>query len=279
VFRTRFTQSTTAKKDHKPMSLSVPPNPIRNALLDRDEWRDFVGERALLWERRLADLGPDELRDARDALERRIQRSEEEAEKVLEEAGDLAREISGYADLDEEESVRRLRRIVMGVPREMPLTLDGEPVDLWEAQDVFSEAAPGNRKLIKRLVRHHSRIRRKIQQEKFSLHVVEHVHGQYLRGALTLGGSDEPLDPTDTDLPSPTAQYLEAAHKEIESGDHPSGDKPTELWKAVADATGKEPRNVRETFRNRDWYRPYGTPTPLEYTIRAVQEAFEEHFR
>jgi hypothetical protein len=228
----------------------------------------------------LADLGPDELRDARDALERRIERREEEAEEVLERAGDLAREISGYADLDGEESVRRLRRIVMGVPREMPLTLDGEPVDLWERRSVFSEAAPGDRKQIERLARRHSRFRRKVQQEKFSLRIVKHVHGQYLHGALTLDGGNEPLDLSDTDLPTSTAQYLKIAHQWIESGNRFSGDKPTELWKAVADATGKEPKTVRETFKNRDWYRPYSsTSTPTEYTVRAVQEAFEEHFR
>lgn len=261
------------------MSLPVPPNQIRNALLDRDEWRDFVGERALLWERRLADLGPDELRDARDALERRVEHWEEEAEKVLEEAGDLAREISGYADLDEEESVRRLRRIVKGLPREMPLTPDGEPLDLWEERKVFSEAAPGDRKKIERLAKHHSRFRRKVQKEKFSLRIVEHVHGRYLHGALTLDGGNEPLDPTDTDLPPSTAQYLKIAHQWIESGNRFGGDKPTQLWKAVADATGKKRKTVRETFKNRDWYRPHGTPTPREYTVRAVQEAFEEHFR
>ena len=267
------------------MSLPVPPSQIRNALFDRDEWRDFVGEKALLWERRLADLGPDELRDARDALERRIERREEEAEEVLERAGDLAREISGYADLDEEESVRRLRRIVMGVPREMPLTLDGEPVDLWERRSVFSEAAPGDRKQIERLAGRHSRFRRKVQQEKFSLRIVKHVHGQYLHGALTLDGGNEPLDPSDTDLHPSTARYLEVAHKWIESGNRPSGDKPTELWQHIAEETGKSTDTIRSTFKNREWYDPgVGTTpendqTPTAHTVQAVRDAYDEHFR
>jgi hypothetical protein len=267
------------------MSLPVPPNQIRNALLDRDEWADFVKEKVSLWERRLADLGPDELRDARDALERRIQGSEEEAEKVLEEAGDLACQITGYGDLDEEESVRRLRRIVRGLPREIPLTLGGEPFDLWEERSVFSEAAPGDRKQIERLARRHSRIRKKIQQQKFSLRVVEHVHGQYLHGALTPHGGDEPLDLSDTDLPSSTARYLKVAHQWIESGNRPSGDMPTELWKAIAQATDASRDTIRSTFKNREWYNPnIGTApqddrTPTAHTIQKVRDAYDEFFR
>ena len=183
----------------------------------------FINESVLLWERRLADLGPDELRDARDALERRIEHWEEEAEEVLEEAGDLVCEISEYADLEEEESVRRLRRIVKGLPREMPLTPGGETLDLWEERKVFSEAAPGDRKQIERLAKRHSRFRRKVRKEKFSLRIVEHVHGQYLHGALKLGGGETQVGKTDD---GPTETNAEHARTVLEAT---SGRDPTDF--------------------------------------------------
>lgn len=174
------------------MDLPAPPSQAVNALFNREQWTAFVEEHVLLWEGRLDDLGPEELRKSRDYLQDRVERWEEKAEDVLEKAGSLAREIASYADLEEEESVRKLRLLVKGVvPRKVPREPGGELVDKWERWKVFSEAAPGDQKGIERLARCYSRFREEAQRERFSLRVVEHVYGRYLNGSLKLNAGEQ----------------------------------------------------------------------------------------
>jgi hypothetical protein len=265
------------------MDLPVPPSQARNALFNREDWAGFVDENVLIWKRRLTDLGPDELRKGRDDLQARIERCEEGAEEVLRMSEDLAREIASYADLDEETAVEQARRILQ-IPREVPLTLNGEPTDLWEERKVFSEAAPGDRKAFMRLARRYNRLRRKIQREKFSLRIVEHVHGQYLRGSLEVeDGSEDREEEHGTNLHPSTEEYLRTAKEWIDAGNRPSGDKPTELWTHLHEQTGASRGTIRKTFKNHEWYdptvgsAPEANETPTEHTIQSVRDAFQEH--
>ena len=260
------------------MNLPVPPSQARNVLSEREQWVGFVRQSVLLWKNRLTAFGPDELRTSRDDLRDWIERWEGKAEEVLCKTKDLAREIAAYAGLDERESVQRLRRIVSGLPREMPPSPGGEVIDLWEGRSVFSEAAPGDQKEIERLEQRYSSIRRGVQRKRFSLRIVEHVHAQYLSGALEVGeGSRKGI--SKTSLHQSTEKYLRTAYQWIEAGYRPSGDKPTELWKHIHRQTGKSKDTIRSTFKNRGWYDPYGDPSPTMFTVRAVLKAAEEHLR
>lgn len=243
------------------MKLPVPPSQTRNCLSNRKKWADFVRKKMLLWRRRLTDDRPDELRSCRDDLESRIECWERRASKVLDRAADLAREIASYAELDEVESVQRLRRMVMGVPR-----------DLWEARAVFSEAVSGDRNEIENLANRYTSLRQKAQREKFALRIVKYVHGLYLNGIVSSVHET-------TDLHPSTEEYLRAAYRWFEAGNRPSGDRPEEFWKHIAEETGTTKHNLREVFKNHGWYDPHVSPdtTPSEYLIEKLQTAFTQH--
>jgi len=228
--------------------------------------------------RELQRHGSDELRQLRDQIEDSLERVEDQVDSTEETIRNRVRHIltlygadTGGVDPEEE-----ARKVIQGSTSEplndalRCLTLRAEETEDKRRSVVYRGRVQELQRLFRRL--------KDLDERKGELRhrrdVAKRLLDDWSAGRVELGIEPEEKG---TDLPSPTAEYLDIAHKWIEADNRPSGDKPTELWKHVASKTGKSTKAVRETFKNRGWYDPHAQPSPTEYTIQAIRKAAKRH--
>lgn len=83
-----------------------------------------------------------------------------------------------------------------------------------------------------------------------------------------------------TDYSPAMTAYLKVAYAWLEAGNQPQGDRPTELWKHIADITGKRRDAIIKTFKRNGLYDPHPSEedgTPTEGTVRKIKQIGQEH--
>jgi hypothetical protein len=105
-----------------------------------------------------------------------------------------------------------------------------------------------------------------------------------------IGGDVTDLLPEDPPYSPAVNEYLRLAYFWFADDNRCSGDKPTELWRYLAEQTGNSRDAPREAFKRRDppWYdpnppfdpdAPEDAPTPAEYVRQQVMREGSTYFQ
>jgi hypothetical protein len=118
-----------------------------------------------------------------------------------------------------------------------------------------------------------------VDEIEFYLSIVRGLKQLARAGKLPISPDPAPVEKDDPPYHEITSEYLKLAYRWLEAGNHPSGEKPTELWQYIRKKTGKSLRTIRQTFQNQGWYEPHtGEKTPTAYTVNAVLEEGAKYF-